>query len=107
MNTIKRTYEILTNNNLVENKKTFSVDWANRNENWFAHLESTERDCGLEALINILIEAQTQRDKFKQRRNTFGFIADEYIKALSEVIDIITDYLGSKYKIKSVELLAA
>jgi DNA-binding transcriptional regulator YhcF (GntR family) len=107
MNIITETYQELKSNDMVVDKRDFSINWAKRNHNWLTYTEHKKRDACLEVIINIYTTTQEQISKYQNKRRKIGWLADDMIQVLKRINDRIMKYILQKYGIKYIETTAA
>jgi len=99
MNTLEQTYRILVENDLARDGFDFSINWAGKNQSWFAYQVCKHRDFSTDAAFNTLRKTRSFKQQLLPKRKQLGFLVEDNIVALEQVEHLLCAYLFEKHKI--------
>jgi len=93
MRLLEYTYMKLGEIDEIYNAEQLSVEWCNKNKNWFAWQRHAEQDFSVDAAINCLAHT---RKRLSARSDAEGRIG------LAEVESLLSEYLLRKHKVAEI-----
>lgn len=87
-------YYVLLQHGYVEDGKDFSENWCDKNSNWYSYQTHMGRTFSLDAAISCLMSLKDIREEGEQELFK--------LRALEELVNLLTQFLALKYRIADV-----
>lgn len=94
MTLLKYVYYVLVQHGFAQDGKDFSENWCNKNSNWYSYQTHMGRTFSLDAAISCLLSIKEAREEGEQELFK--------LRALEELVNLLTQFLALKYRITDI-----